>query len=103
MALKVVENAVDGWDVLREDEDVALSNHETKEQAEEAAQIRADKERLSEEGDEPVKVEPGEVHGIDDTRAGMRPAFLSLGGLLILVTLLAATIAIIAAVTGFGS
>jgi hypothetical protein len=103
MALKVVQNAVDGWDVIREDEEDALSNHTTREEAEAAARIRADEERVSEEGDEPVKVEPGEVHGIDDTRTGMRPAFYSLGGLLLLVTLLAAAIAIIAAVTGFGS
>jgi len=103
MALKVVQNAVDGWDVIREDEETALSNHATREQAEEAARMRASEDRVSGEGDEPVEVKPREVHEIDDTRIGMRPAFFSLGGLLILVALLATVIAIIAAVTGFGS
>jgi Uncharacterized protein conserved in bacteria (DUF2188) len=103
MALKVVENTLDGWDVMREDEDTALSNHPTRQQAEEAAKIRAEEERVGDEGDEPVEVSRDEVHGIDDTRVGVKPAFLSFGGLLIAVTLLAAAIAIVAAVTGFGS
>ena len=103
MALKVMPNEVAGWDVVREDEGVALSNHPTREQAEEAARIRADEERLSEEGDEPVKVDTEHVHEIDDARQGMLPAFLSLGGLLIAVAVLIAVIALIAALTDFGS
>jgi hypothetical protein len=103
MALKVMPNEVDGWDVVREDEGVALSNHPDRESAELAAKLRADEERMSEEGDEPVVVDTEHVHPIDDTRQGMRPAFLSLGGLLIAVTVLAAIIALIGALTGFGS
>jgi hypothetical protein len=103
MALKVMPNEVSGWDVVREDEGVGLSNHPTRELAEEAAGIRADEERLSEEGGEPVVVDTEHVHPIDDTRQGMKPAFLSLGGLLIAVTILAAIIALIGALTGFGS
>ena len=103
MARTVRPNEVAGWDVVREDEGVALSNHPTREQAEEAARIRADEERLSEEGDEPVKVDTEHVHEIDDARQGMLPAFLSLGTLLIAVAVLIAVIALIGALTDFGS
>ncbi len=71
MALKVVRNEIDGWDVVREDEDVALSNHPDRETAEQAAaQLRAEEEHIGESGGEPVVVATGEVHGIDDARAG---------------------------------
>jgi Uncharacterized protein conserved in bacteria (DUF2188) len=103
MALKVMPNEVSGWDVVREDEGVALSNHPDRASAEEAARIRAEEDRVSEEGDEPVVVDAEHVHPIDDTRQGMLPAFLSLGGLLIGVTVLVAIIALIGALTGFGS
>ncbi len=103
MALKVVRNEIDGWDVLREDEGVALSNHPDRESAEAAAQLRAEEDRVSEEGDEPVVVAPDEVHGIDDARQGMRPAFLALGGLLAAVTLLLVILALTGSLTGFGS
>jgi hypothetical protein len=103
MALKVVRNEVDGWDVVREDEDVALSNHPDRESAEEAAQLRAEEDRVSEEGDEPVVVAPDEVHGIDDARQGMKPAFLWLGGLLLLITLLLIVLALTGSLTDFGS
>ena len=43
MALKVMQNEVDGWDVVREDEDAALSNHPTKEEAIAAAEIRSER------------------------------------------------------------
>jgi hypothetical protein len=103
MALKVQPNELDGWDVVREEEGTALSNHPTKEGAEEAAELRAEEEHLDEAGDEPVVVDPDHVHEIDDTRIGMKPAFFSLGGLLILVTILAAVVALIGAITGFGA
>jgi hypothetical protein len=103
MALKVMPNEVSGWDVVREDEGVALSNHPDRATAEEAARMRAEEERVSEEGDEPVVVDTEHVHPIDDTRQGMLPAFLSLGGLLIGVTILVVVIALIGALTGFGS
>ena len=41
---------------------------------------------MSQEGGEPVVVDTEEVHGIDDARQGMRPAFLALVGLLAVVT-----------------
>ena len=104
MALKVVRNEVDGWDVVREDEDVALSNHADKASAEAAAERRADEEHIAESGGEPVVVAPDdEVHAIDDTREGVRPAFLYLGGLLALITILVIVLSLTGSLTGFGS
>ena len=95
MAIKVIRNEVDGWDVVREDEDVALSNHPTRESAEEAAKIRSDEERINDAGDEPVVVDTEHVHPIDDTREGMRPAFLALGALFTAVVILIVILAIL--------
>ena len=103
MALKVVRNEVEGWDVVREDEDVALSNHPDRESAEAAAKLRAEEEHLGESGGEGFHVEPDEVHAIDDTRQGMKPAFLALAGLLALVTILIIVLALTGSLTGFGS
>ena len=103
MPLKVIRNEVDGWDVIEDGGDHALSNHPTRESAEEAAQIRADELRLSEEGDEPVVVDTDHVHAIDDARQGMKPAFLALAGLLAFVTLLVIVLALTGSLSGFGS
>ena len=103
MAIKVMKNEVDGWDVIREDEDAALSNHPTREEAIAAAEIRSNEERVGDLGDEPVEVDTEHVHEIEDTRTGMKPAFFGGGALLIVIILIAAAAAIIAAATGFGS
>jgi hypothetical protein len=103
MALVVMPNEVSGWDVVREDEGVALSNHPDRASAEQAARIRADEERLGDLGDTPVVVDTEHVHKIDDARQGMLPAFLSLTGLLIAVAVLVVVIALVGALTGFGS
>jgi hypothetical protein len=102
MALKVMKNEVDGWDVVREDEERALSNHPTKEEAIAAAEIRSDEERINDAGDTPVEVDES-VHEIEDARTGMKPAFLGGGALLLTIILIAAIVAVIAAVTNFGS
>jgi len=96
-------NEIEGWDVVREDEDVALSNHRTREQALEAARMRADEEHIGESGGEPVVLDTEHVHAIDDSRQGMKPAFLALGGLLIAVSLLVVILALTGSLTGFGS
>lgn len=103
MALKVVRNEIDGWDVVREDEGVALSNHPDRETAEAAARLRAHEERASHEGDESVVVHPDEVRAIDDARQGMRPAFLALAALVIAVTLLIVVLSLTGSLTDFGS
>ena len=103
MALKVMPNEVAGWDVVREDEGVALSNHPTREQALEAAEMRADEERVGDMGDTDVEVDADHVHAIDDTRQGMKPAFLAGGALLLAITILIAVLALTGSLTGFGS
>ena len=103
MALKVVRNEVDGWDVLREDEGVALSNHPDRASAEAAAELRAEEEHIGESGGEAVVVAEDEVHAIDDTREGMRPAFLWLGALALAITLLIVILALTGSLTDFGS
>jgi hypothetical protein len=103
MALKVVPNEIDGWDVIREDEGVALSNHPDRESAEAAARLRAEEEHIAESGGEPVVVAADEVHGIDDARQGMKPAFLGLLGLLTVITILVIVLALTGSLTGFGS
>jgi hypothetical protein len=103
MALKVVRNEVDGWDVLREDEGVALSNHPDRASAETAAKLRAEEDHIGESGGEPVVVAPGEVHPIDDTRQGVRPAFMWLGGLALVIAILIVVLSLTGSLTGFGS
>lgn len=101
--LKVVPSEVDGWDVVNVEDGVGLTNHPTRESAEEAARMRAAEDSISEEGEGDVIVDPEHSHGIDDDQHGVKTAFFSLGGLLAIVTILAVAIALIASVTGFGS
>jgi Uncharacterized protein conserved in bacteria (DUF2188) len=102
--LKVMPNEVAGWDVVREGEGVALSNHPTRESAEEAARLRAAEEHLSDNGGAPaVVVDAEHVHPIDDTRSGMRTYFIVLGAILVAVTILVAILSLTGSLTGFGS
>ena len=103
MALKVVRNEVDGWDVIREDEGVALSNHRDRASAEAAAKLRAEEEHIGESGGEPVIVAPNETHAIDDVHEGVKPAFLWLGALALAITLLIVILALTGSLTDFGS
>ncbi len=103
MALKVMKNEVDGWDVVREDEGLALSNHHTREEAIAAAEIRSNEERVSDVGDTPVEVDTEHVHEIEDTRTGVKPAFLGGGALLLTIIAIIVIVSVIAAITGFGS
>ena len=103
MPLTVIRNEIDGWDVIEEEAERPSRTIPTRESAEEAAGIRAKEERISEEGGEPVVVDTEHVHAIDDTRQGMRPAFLALFGLLTAVTLLVVILALTGSLTGFGS
>ena len=103
MALKVMKNEVDGWDVVREDEERALSNHPTKDEAIAAAEIRSGEERVNDAGDTPVEVDTEHVHEIEDARTGMKPAFFGGGALLLTVFLIIAVVGAIVAITNFGS
>jgi Uncharacterized protein conserved in bacteria (DUF2188) len=97
---EVVPDEVDGWDVIKRGESQSLSNHPTREEAEEAARLRGSREQAEQVE---VEVHEDEVHGIDDDTSGVRVAFFSLGGLLVAIGLLIAVIALIGALTGFGS
>lgn len=97
---EVVPDQVDGWDVIKRGESQALSNHPTREEAEEAARRRGSGEQADEVE---VDVREDRVHGLDEDERGMRVAFFSLGGLLVAIALLIAVIALVASLTGFGS
>jgi Uncharacterized protein conserved in bacteria (DUF2188) len=101
--LIVVPSEVDGWDVVNAHDGVGITNHPTREAAEEAARTRAAEDSISEEGAGDVVVDTEHPHGIDDDQRGVKTALFSLGGLLAIVTLIAVTVALIAALTGFGS
>ena len=103
MALVVMPNEIEGWDVVREDEGVALTNHPTREQALEAARLRAEEERIGDMGGAPVVLDTEHVHAIDDTRQGMKPAFLAGAALLTAITILIVVLALTGSLTGFGS
>jgi hypothetical protein len=97
---EVVPDQIDGWDVKKRDEDEALSNHATRESAEEAARLRGDREEADEVH---VTVKENAVHRLDDEEKGVRPAFLYLLGLLAIVTVLVVVISLIGALTNFGA
>ncbi len=101
--LKVQPSEVDGWDVVNVEDGVAVTNHPDRESAEEAAQMRAREDSISEDSEGDVIIDTENPHGIDDEEKGVKTAFLSLGGMLAIVAILATVIALIAALTGFGS
>jgi hypothetical protein len=97
--LQVVPSEVGGWDVVREEDGMAVSNHATRESAELAARIRA-----AEQGsDEDVRVNPQGIHAIDDESQGMRFALIALGVLLLVIVLVLVVLSLAGSLTGFGS
>ncbi len=90
--LIVAPSDVDGWDVVREGENVALTNHPTLEEAEAAARLRA-----SEEGGRHIdhESEPVQEGGGGEER-GMKAYFIALVGLLLAVTALIVVISLVA-------
>jgi hypothetical protein len=90
--LVVVRDEVDGWDVIREDDPQSLTNTPTKETAIEAA-----KAFLADEGGNgQVVVHEDEVHGIDDTRRGVKLYVVALLGLLALIVAIIVITALLA-------
>ena len=96
---EIVPDEVDGWDVKKPDEEQALSNHATRESAEQAARLRGEEQA----DDVQVTVKEHEVHHVDDETRGVRTAFLALGGLLLLITLLIVVISLVGSLTEFGA
>ena len=101
--LKVVRNEIDGWDVVNVEDGVALTNHPTREQAEEAAAMRSREDSISEEGEGEVEVDTEHVHAVDSTRVGIRPVILALAGLLVVITALLIILSLTGSLTDFGS
>jgi hypothetical protein len=80
----VVRDEVDGWDVIREGDPQSLTNTATKQSAIEAA-----RKFLADDGGEgEVVVHEDEVHGIDDTRRGVKVYVAALLGLLALIVVI---------------
>jgi hypothetical protein len=93
--VEVVKSDVDGWDVRREGESQALSNHPTKEQAEEAARLHGG------EGDAvDAREDISSETPADDLNKGMA---INVTAVILGVTLLMVVVALIAALTDFGA
>jgi hypothetical protein len=97
---EIVPDEIDGWDVQKRDEEQALSNHATRESAEQAARLRGREEEADEVR---VTVNERAVHHVDDEPRGVRTAFLALIGLLVAITLLVIVISLIGSLTDFGA
>jgi len=93
--LIVVRNEIDGWDVVREDDPQALSNHPDKRTAIAAAELR-----IKEEGEGRVEVHEQESHGVDDSTRGMKAYFLILLGLLLVAGIVIVITSLLASWTG---
>jgi Uncharacterized protein conserved in bacteria (DUF2188) len=97
---EVVPDEVDGWDVKKRDEEQSLSNHPTRESAEQAARLRGDEEEADEVR---VIVNERAVHHVDDESKGVRTAFLALLGLLLVITVLVVVVSLVGSLTDFGA
>jgi len=99
----VVKSDVDGWDVRREGEEQALTNHATREEAEEAAKVQQEVEEQSGDGSGAVDVRQGPFSDGPGDDLNPKSAFLTFGTMMIAVIVLLVVIAIIVAATSFGS
>lgn len=97
---EIVPDEVGGWDVIKAGEEQALSNHPTRESAEEAARLRGKEEEAD---DVRVVVRDDVVHHVEDETRGVKTAFLALAGLLLVITLLVVVISLIGSITDFGA
>jgi hypothetical protein len=101
-ALKVVPNEIDGWDIVRADEGVSVTNFHERKDAERAARLLAHEEAHG--GDEPeVIVDPAHPHGIDSDQRGVKTYFIAVVGLLVVIGIIATVAALIGSLTGFGA
>jgi hypothetical protein len=92
--LVVIPSEVAGWDVVREDDPQALTNHASKDAAVAAAELR-----VAEEGDGNVLVDEAHTHPLDDTSRGMRTYFLALLGLFVAAVIIIAVTGLLASWT----
>jgi hypothetical protein len=90
--IKVAPSELDGWDVVREGEDVALTNLATKQEAEQAAHVFAEEDGHHAEIE--VSEEPLQ-HGVGGEQRGVRTYFVALVGLLAAITALIVVISLV--------
>jgi hypothetical protein len=92
----VVPNVLSGWDVMRGDDPIAVSNHADRESAMAAARIF-----LAEEHHPgAIRLDTDHPHGLDDTSSGLRGAFLMLIGLLLAAVLIIVVSSLASAASG---
>ena len=100
---EVVRSDVDGWDVRRKGESQALTNHATKELAEEAARVQEDVNEQVGEGSAAVDVRQGPFADGPGDELDAKRTLLSAGVMLGAVIALIVVIALVVALTSFGS
>lgn len=93
--VEVVRSEVDGWDVRREGEAQALSNHPTKEQAEKAASLHGDEGQTVDAREDITSETPA-----GDLNKGMA---INATAIIVGVIVLIAAISLLVALTDFGA
>jgi hypothetical protein len=100
---EVVRSDVDGWDVRRVGEAQALSNYPTRELAEEAARRQQEAEHASGSDADPIDVRQDVHSEAPGEDLDVKRTLLSTGAIAAAVIVLIIVLAVIGAVTGFGS
>lgn len=100
---EVVRSDVDGWDVRRVGEAQALSNYETRELAEEAAEKQQAAEDRSGGDSDAIDVRQDVFSEGPEEDLNPKKTFIGMGSVMIGVILLIIVIAAIVAITGVGS
>jgi hypothetical protein len=102
-SFEVVRSDVDGWDVRRAGEAQALSNYATRELAEEAARRQEEAENASGSDADPIDVRQDVKSEAPGEDVDVKRTVLSAGVIMAAVIVLIVVLAVIGAVTGFGS
>lgn len=100
---EVVKSDVDGWEVRRQGEEQALTNHATREEAEEAAKVQQGLEDDMGSGSASVDVRQGPLSsGKDGDDLDQKRVALTFGAMMTAVIVLVIVIAVIVAITRVG-
>lgn len=101
---EVVKSDVDGWEVRRQGEEQALTNHATREEAEEAVKIQQGLEDDMGSGSGPVDVRQGPLSsGKDGDDLDQKRVALTFGAMMTAAIMLIIVVALIVALTRIGS